>query len=253
MITDHFESVAHYYGTFRPKYPSRLYEIITQQCAEHTHAWDCATGSGQAAVALAAIFKTVTATDASEAQLKSSDPNDRVSYRVAPAQASGLAEGSVDAITVAQALHWFPLNAFFAECERVLKPGGILAVWTYGLLQTNSDAIDDQINIYYREVVGPYWAPERALVDDCYRSITLPFNELTLPELVNTPLSIQQDWNLDELKGYLRSWSASGAFVKAQGKDPVDSISEDLGAEWGKPGQRRKMIWPITLRIAKKT
>ena len=252
MTTDHFESVAQYYGAFRPKYPSQLFEIIAQQCVEHKHVWDCATGSGQAAVALASIFETVTATDASEAQLQNREPHDRVSYRVAPAQASGLAAGSVDVITVAQALHWFPLNAFFAECERVLKPGGILAAWTYGLFGTTSDAINSIVQTYYHKVVGPYWPPERALVDDCYRSITLPFDPLILPELIQSPLSIEQDWNLTELKGYLRSWSASGSFVKALGQDPIDLISNDLAAVWGKPTQRHKITLPLTLYITRK-
>ncbi|MCP9808759.1 class I SAM-dependent methyltransferase [Cyanobium sp. HWJ4-Hawea] len=251
-MTDHFKNVAQYYGEFRPKYPQRLFELITEATSEHQHAWDCATGSGQAAVALAGFFERVTATDASAAQLEQSEPHWKVAYRVAPAEASGLASRSVDAITVAQALHWFPLDAFFQECERVLKPGGILAIWTYSLLMSQKNSINQIIQHYYRNIVGPYWPPQRALVDDCYRSIQLPFKELNLAELRATPLAIQENWTLAHLKGYLRSWSASGYLQQAQYQDPLESIREELDTAWGEASQEKTITWPLTLRITKK-
>lgn len=252
MMADHFENVAQYYERFRPKYPHSIYELIARESPRNQHVWDCATGSGQAAVALAEFFEVVTATDASPAQLEHRVLNARVDYRVARAEASGLMGSSVDAITVAQALHWFPLEAFFQECQRVLRPGGILAVWTYGLVMTEQKAINEIIHHYYHNIVGPYWPPERALVDDCYRSIQLPFEELSLQSFMESPLQIHENWTRDQLEGYLRSWSASGYFQKLEDTDPLESIREQLDTAWGEGNQERLMTWPLTVRIARK-
>lgn len=252
MAIDHFKSVAHYYGEFRPRYPTRLYELIAQECPHRGHAWDCATGSGQAAVALADIFKTVTATDASAAQLAASEAHPNITYRCAPAEASGLESESVDAITVAQALHWFPLDAFFQECGRVLKPEGILAVWTYGLMKTKQEPINAVIQHYYHSIVGPYWPPQRRLVDEAYKSIQLPFEELSISGLETNPLILEQKWDQVQLMGYLRSWSASGYYVESTGKDPISTIRANLDTAWGDPKEKRLVQWPITLRLTKK-
>jgi len=252
MPADHFENVAQYYGEFRPKYPLRLFETIVKEAPSRQHCWDCATGSGQAAVALAEMFESVTATDASTSQLENSEAHDRVVYRVAPAESSGLRAESVDLITVAQALHWFPLDAFFQECQRVLKPGGILAIWSYGLLTTNEEKLDQLIQHYFSKIVGPYWPPERSLVDECYRSVRLPFDELDIGELKENPLAIKEEWSLVQMKGYLRSWSASGYYLKALGKDPLENISEKLDTAWGVQSEYRTINWTLTLRLAKK-
>ena len=253
MPKDHFENVAHFYGEFRPRYPARLFKLIADACTLHQHVWDCATGSGQAAVALAEIFDCVTATDASAAQLEGSEPRDNIIYRCAPAEVSGLDTSSVDAITVAQALHWFPLDAFFQECDRVLKPEGILAIWTYGLMRTNDETLNTIIRYYYNTVVGPYWPPERRLVDEAYGSIELPFEELRIPQLDNQPLILQQSWGMDQLIGYLRSWSASGYFAKANAVDPITIIRTDLEEAWPKESQTQLIQWPITLRMSRKS
>jgi len=252
MAIDHFKSVARYYGEFRPRYPARLFDLIAQECSQHNLAWDCATGSGQAAIALANLFTTVVATDASAAQLGASEPHPSITYRCAPAEASGLDTASVDAITVAQALHWFPLDAFFQECERVLKPEGILAVWTYGLMHSDDEVVTDVVHHYYHNIVGPYWPPERQLVDEAYGSIQLPFEELSLPKLELNPLILEQRWDQEQLIGYLRSWSASGYFEDATGDDPITTIRSRLDTSWGDPMKKRVIRWPLTLRMAKK-
>jgi ubiquinone/menaquinone biosynthesis C-methylase UbiE len=251
MHADHFKNVAHCYAQFRPRYPQCLFEILAREAPGLRQAWDCATGSGQAATALARIFEAVTATDASAAQLEQRETCERVTYRVAPAEASGLEPESVDLITVAQALHWFPLEAFFQECQRVLRPGGILAVWTYGLFSTNDQRIN-QIIQGYCDAVAPYWPPQRALVDDGYRGIQLPFVELDPAELGSIPLTIQEAWNLEQLKGYLRSWSASGYYVAAQARDPLDPLKADLDQAWGHAGEVKIISWPLTVRVARK-
>src|SRR5262245_38403499 len=122
---DHFSTVASNYALYRPRYPAELFAYLATLVPTCEFAWDCATGSGQAAVALAAHFKRVIATDASATQIANGETHPRVEYRVAPAEQSGLAAASVDLLTVAQALHWFDLPRFFVEANRVLRPRGV--------------------------------------------------------------------------------------------------------------------------------
>jgi ubiquinone/menaquinone biosynthesis C-methylase UbiE len=91
---------------------------------------DCATGSGQAAVALAEHFAAVLAVDASSSQLTRAQPHPRVYYAASLAERLPAPDGSADLVTAAQAAHWFDFERFHAECRRVLAPGGVVAVWT---------------------------------------------------------------------------------------------------------------------------
>jgi len=206
-------------------------------------AWDCATGSGQAALGLARYFPRVVATDASAAQIAHATPHPRVEYRVAPAEASGLPGGSVDLITVAQALHWFDIGAFYAEARRVLAPGGVLAVWTYGNCVFDDPLVERAVHRYSHDTVGPYWPAERRLVDDRYQTVPFPFRELASP-----PFVLERAWTLAELAGYLRSWSATARYVAAHGRDPVADVEAELSAAWGDREIRRLVRWPLTVR-----
>jgi len=174
---DHFSSASDRYAAFRPDYPAALYAWLAGLSTARDTAWDCATGSGQAALGLAPHFRRVVASDASAEQIRHAGPHPGIEYRVAPAEASGLADRSVDLVTVAQAAHWFDLPRFYAEVARVLKPGGVLALWGYGRMVLPGD-MDAPFRRFYGETVGPYWPPERALIDDAYRSLDFPFAEI---------------------------------------------------------------------------
>ena len=240
---DHFSGHAVDYAKFRPHYPDELFEYLTSISPRHELAWDCATGNGQAAVGLARHFGSVIATDASAQQIESAEPDDRISYRVALAEASGIDSASVDLILVAQALHWFDLDAFFTEAKRVLKEDGVLAITSYKVLEIAPE-IDAIIWKFYRETTGPFWPPERELVETDYKDIQFPF-----PELSPVPFEMREQWNLDQLAGYLRTWSATQKFIAARGFDPVDSLMEELGAVWNNPEQVREIKWPLHLRV----
>ena len=67
------------------------------------------------------MFDRVIATDASEKQIANAQSHKIVEYRVAPAENSGIESETIDLIMVAQALHWFDLDRFYAEARRVLK------------------------------------------------------------------------------------------------------------------------------------
>jgi SAM-dependent methyltransferase len=240
---DYFSGHAVEYAKFRPHYPDELFEYLASISPRRELAWDCATGNGQAAVGLARHFNAVIATDASTQQIESAEPDKCISYRVAPAEASGIDSASVDLILVAQALHWFDLDAFFAEAKRVLKEDGALAISSYNVLEIAPE-IDAIIRKFYRETTGPFWPPERELVETDYKDIEFPFSEL--PPI---QFEMREQWNLDQLAGYLRTWSATQKFIDARGFDPVDSVVEELGAIWKNPEQVREIKWPLHLRV----
>jgi len=242
---DHFSKQAADYAKFRPRYPHEMFEYLGSLAPSRKLAWDCGTGNGQAAVGLASVFDRVIATDASEKQISNAQAHERVEYRVARAEESALESASIDLIMVAQALHWFDLDRFYDEVRRVLKKNSVLAASAYNLLHIEP-AIDEVINRYYYEVVGPFWPPERVLIEK-FEELPLPFSEIQAPSF-----EMIGQWNLEHLVGYLRSWSATQRFIAANKRDPLEAIADDLRAAWDDPGQMRKVVWPLILRVGLK-
>lgn len=242
VSTDHFGGVAREYASARPTYPAELFAWLAKCCPARVLAWDVGAGSGQASVALAEHFERILATDLSAAQLKEAVSHPRVEYREAPAHESGLGDGAVDLVAVAQALHWFDVDRFYAEVRRVLKPEGVIAAWTYGVLHVVGDAVEERVQHYYKNVVGPYWPEERRHVENGYASLPFPFRGLTPPAF-----QIHRSWTLEDLLAYCRSWSASARYKVANGSDAVEVLESDLAPLWGGSEKRRSVTWPITL------
>lgn len=243
---DHFSTQSTHYQRYRPSYPVALFEWLASKTPQHALAWDCATGNGQAAQAVAIYFDKVLATDASAQQIAQCQTHPMVEYRVANAEQPPLADASVDLITVAQALHWFNQTTFFQQAWRVLKNQGVLAVWSYSLLSI-TPAIDAIVNHYYHDIVGPYWPPERQLVEQGYAPLPAPFSAIDTPVF-----SMTTHWELDDLLGYLGTWSASVYYAKAQGYDPLSHIRDALAHAWEAPAQRRSVRWPLQIRVGMK-
>ena len=246
-FNNHFAPVAAAYADFRPTYPAALFDWLAGIAPGRGLAWDCACRSGQASLDLARHFARVVASDASAEQLAGARPHPRVHYRQAPAEASGLADATADLISVAQALHWFDLPRFYAEARRVLKPGGVLAVWSYGVQTLADEQVNALVQHFYRDIVGPYWPAERALVETGYRTLSFPFAEIAAPAFAMTA-----EWTLPSLLGYFRSWSATGRYLQARGEDPVAALAEQLAPLWGDPETTRTVTWPLAIRAGRR-
>jgi SAM-dependent methyltransferase len=205
-------------------------------------AWDCATGSGQAAVELAEVFERVIATDASEQQIARAERHPKVEYRTATAEESEIDSQSVDVVTVAQALHWFDLTRFYPEVRRVLKPRGVIAAWAYKLASVTPE-IDVVVKHYYSGVVGPYWPAERVLVEK-FEDLPFAFEEIAPPRF-----EMAAEWKVEQLLGYLRTWSATQRFLAAEKRDPLEEVERELRAAWG--NESRPIFWPLTGRVGR--
>ncbi|HXE57533.1 MAG TPA: class I SAM-dependent methyltransferase [Gemmatimonadales bacterium] len=242
---DRFGDVAAAYARFRPRYPSALFDFLAGLAPRRDLAWDCATGTGQAAGELARCFRRVVATDLSPRLLRQAPRLDGIAYCAAAAESAPLRSRSAALVTVAQALHWFALDAFYAEARRVLAPGGVLACWTYGRFSLGP-ALDPLVDAFHRETVGPYWPPERRLVDEGYRSVPFPFEELTVPRF-----TMEARLTLAELGGYLGTWSAVQRYRRARGEDPVAPFLRELRPRWGDPETPAPIRWPLAVRVGR--
>ncbi len=242
---DYASRDAQAYQRYRPHYPRALFDLLGAQLQRRGQGWDAGTGNGQVAVAVAAVVARVWATDESGAQIALATPHPRVTYQRNPAGQSGLPSASVDLVTVGQALHWFDLPTFYAEADRVLRPGGVLAVWCYCRCQI-TPAVDRLVEHLYAETLEPYWAPGRRAVEDGYAGLSFPY--VTIPV---DALEMEVEWGVQELIGYLGTWSAVRKYRTAQGEDPVDSLREALLDAWGSVS-RRSVTWPLMVKLGRK-
>lgn len=242
MQKDYFSQHASIYATFRPTYPKALYDFVFSNLTHFDRAWDCATGNGQVAGELCKYFKTVEATDISQQQLDNAVQAKNIRYTISPAEKTGFADKSFDLITVAQALHWFDTDRFFTEAKRIGKPGGKVALWGYSILTVNKE-IDELFYYYYDTVVGRYWDAARKHVEEEYASMHFPFEKIQTERF-----EIRVGWDLNQFIGYLRSWSATQKFIRAEGYDPLVTFSDQLKEVWNGEGGKN-VIFPIFLKL----
>jgi len=240
-FADHFSTISAEYAAYRPRYPEGLFTALAGAVSRRTLGWDCATGTGQAAVQLARWFDRVVASDASASQVRQGEGRESVWYIAATAERVPLRAGSADLITVAQALHWIQLDQFYAEARRVLAPGGLVAVWTYGRHWVDGGPIDQHVGHFYEQVVGPYWPPERRWVEAGYAGLPFPFEKvpLTIPPMT-------EEWTLAQMLGYISTWSAVVRYTRENRVNPVLALAERLGPHW-EADRPRRIEWTLTL------
>ncbi len=244
-MKDNFSAQSVDYSKFRPHYPPEMIDYIVSYVQNREAALDVGTGNGQVAAILSELFQTVDATDISARQLESAIQKPNIRYAIGSAEETGFDESQFDLITVAQAIHWFNFDVFYKEVYRVLRNDGIFAVLGYGLMTTNSEA-DKIIGEFYHEITGPYWDPERRYLDENYETIPFPFEELP-----SKPFSTSFIWTIEQLIGYLGTWSAVHHFIAAKNFDPLDLIREKLSQAWEK--SNKEVTFNFLLRIGKKT
>ncbi len=244
-FADHFSGISDEYAAYRPRYPEELFAALAASAPRRNLAWDCATGTGQAAAGLVAWFRHVAASDASASQVRRGEAAGPVAYFAAEAEAVPIRSGCADLVTVAQALHWLDLDGFYVEVRRVLSPGGLLAVWTYGRHRVDDGPIDAAIDRFYADVVGPYWPPERRWVEAGYQGLPFPFKE----ERIAVP-AMSEEWTLAQMLGYMSTWSAVVRCTRETGANPVHDLADELVQLWD--GDRKRRIeWALTLRAGR--
>ncbi len=241
---DLFSKQSSTYKRYRPTYPDSFYERILKYTSGRGVCWDVGTGNGQVAEQLARYFGEVQATDVSENQIAYAVQKPNIFYQVGRAEKTSFEDHTFDLITVGQAIHWFDHESFNQEVKRVLKPGGVLAIWCYELSQATPE-IDQVIWNFYTDKIGAYWAPERRYIDDHYATIPFPFEEIDQP---TEPLFMQVNWSLENMEGYLNSWSSVQKYISEHGINPVDEVVERLKPLWE---STIKVVFPIYLKMGK--
>ncbi len=242
---DYFSKYANDYVRYRPGYPAELFEYLASLASAHDLAWDCGTGSGQAAVGLAPHFTRVIATDASQEQVQFAIPNEKVEYRVEPAEGTTMQEHTVDLITVGVAVHWFEFEPFYAEVRRVAKPGAVIAVWTYHY-PSITPGVDRIIDRYNRETLDGYWPERIHYLTEHYTTLPFPFEPIFPPGF-----RMHTQWSLTDLVGFIRSWSATQRYLAENGPHSLEMTWMDLEQAWGDAQTTRSIRWPLYLKVGK--
>ncbi|SOD79309.1 class I SAM-dependent methyltransferase [Spirosoma fluviale] len=238
---DRFSGHADLYAQYRIDYPADLYEFILKYCPDRQHAWDCATGNGQVAGALAELFDQVDATDISETQLILAVKKPNIRYQTSLAEQTPFTDNSFDLITVGQAIHWFDVNAFHEEVRRVAKPNAVIAEWGYGLVKLGT-GLDEIMLDFYRNRIGPYWDPQRTHIDNRYAGLAFPFANVQY-----ATFTARRTWSLERFLNYLRTWSAVRQYIHENEEDPVIGLGEELKPVWG--DGEREVTFPVFLRL----
>ncbi len=242
---DHFSAHAADYAKARPGYPELLFDWLANRAPGRAMAWDAGCGNGQASQQLARHFRSVFASDPSAAQIESALPNARIRFAVEPAEACSLKDAMVDLVTVAQAYHWFDQARFCAEARRVLRPDGLVAVWSYARSSVSPE-VDAIVDALHDETLGADWPADREHVLNRYAHLPFEFETLPVPEF-----EMRERWTLPQYLAYLRSWSGSQRYQQRTGGDAVQDIAPELAQVWGESLRAREVYWPLLLLVGR--
>lgn len=243
-MKDNFSTQSDKYAKYRPTYPSEFFEFLYANIQEKSKAWDCGTGNGQIAYELSRTFDSVFATDISKQQIDNAIQAENIRYSVQPAEQTSFDSGLFDQIIVAQAIHWFDFDKFYAEVKRTARNNALFCVVGYGKIEI-SKPIDNVVSDFYINIIGKYWDKERHYIDEHYQTIPFTFEEIQTPNF-----SISKEWTLEHFIGYLNTWSAVKHFIKQNKYNPVDKLEQDIQQYWGKE-QKKQVKFPLLLRVGR--
>lgn len=243
-MNSQFSKQSDLYARYRPDYPAELYDFIFSHLQRKETAWDCCTGTGQVAKVLADEFDQVYANDISQQQLDRAPELDNVNYFNVPAEETGFPGSLFDLITVAQAIHWLDFESYFKEVRRTAAPGGLLAVIGYGMIRID-ERLDALIDKFYEYTFSEYFTENRQWLDRHYETIPFPFQEISSPEFEQ-----RAKWSLEELEGYVNSWSTVQKFKDEKGTNPADDLIEKVGKLWDKE-EKKTVSFPVFLRLGR--
>jgi SAM-dependent methyltransferase len=130
------------YVASRPDYPDALFDLLVQRCppTAPSQLVDLGAGTGLFTQGLLARGYKVLAVEPNAAMRQAADAllGAHAGYRSAEgsAEAVPLPDRSVSLITAAHAFHWFEIDAARRECQRLLIPGGLVALaWNDRVLE----------------------------------------------------------------------------------------------------------------------
>lgn len=232
------------YLKFRPVYPDSLVSYIGSLKPADSTVWDCGTGNGQLAFLLSDHYKIIYASDISEVQINHAKQKQNIKYKVTTAENSGFEDAFFDLITIAQAIHWFDFDLFYSEVRRVSRTGALICICGYGNIETKDESMPI-INHLYSETLNGYWDVQRKYIDESYKTIPFPFDELVVPEF-----EMKFEWSIDQLCGYLGTWSGLIKFSKETGENPIHEVYNKL-TQLFSPDYKIKVRFPILLRVGK--
>ncbi len=234
------------YAAHRPGYPGALFSFILQFVNTRNEAWDCATGNGQVATALAPHFGKIQATDISERQLSHAAGRANIVYSRQPAEKTNFRDNQFDLVTVGQAIHWFDFDKFYAEVRRTCRNGAVIAAIGYSYPSVNEE-VDAILERFNRVTLSGYWDPERRYIEESYRTIPFPFEEIPAP-LFEAAYS----WDAERFIGFLRSWSPVQRYIDENGNNPVEDITDGIRGNWP-ASQDANIRFPILARLGRLT
>uniref|UniRef100_A0A674NUE2 Methyltransferase type 11 domain-containing protein n=1 Tax=Takifugu rubripes TaxID=31033 RepID=A0A674NUE2_TAKRU len=180
------EDISSNYQKYRFRAPDEVRDTVLQFLDEkyinisrrqsHVLAVDLGCGTGQTTRLLAPHFQEVVGIDVSETQLEQaravlSCPD--ITYRKGTAEDLPFPDGSVDLITASSAAHYFDESKFMAEANRVLKPGGCIALIDFPL---------QKMRLHYR---------------DCGERLTDIFHQVS-QEITDTSIPVVKSENMLE-------------------------------------------------------
>lgn len=245
MQENYFGRQAGQYKAVRPLYPDALFAFVAAQTKENDVAVDCGCGNGQATIQLAKHFNSVVGLDESRGQLTKATKNQNVQYLNAMASKLPMQDDSADLIFAATALHWFDLDAFYKEADRVLKPDGTIAAAVYYTPRVD-ETIDDLTKSFFEERLAHHIDERRRWVMDTYKTISFPFRDKQYKAF-----AYSTDCTVDRYLGNLGSSSLVQKEIENTGNDPVAEIEGKLRQAWGDPSVTKTATWDIGMIIGK--